>query len=296
VRKASVTFWAWIGSLIVHLIILAVLGVMNFSHAATREKNNRVPVAKVSRIERLINANQVMPKPKIKKITNKYFANNSSKLLAADKDFKIYRPNFQSLKSTMNSSIKADSILVADNVLSPPRVEFFGTCIEHRRICYVVDCSGSMRGMLSSVKKRLKESINRLQHDQYFCIIFFGGNEFFEFAGGKMLRATPNSKLNACDFIDTVSSAGVTNALDALGRAVKVRDVSGVSPSVIYFLTDGFELTDNPESICYEVRRLLEQFAPGTRINTIGFWPRQSDEAVLRKMAEQSGGEAVFLK
>lgn len=295
-RKVGVTFWAWIGSLAVHLIILTILGVINFSQASTRQKHNHIPLTKINRIERLMNTDQVMPKPKVRQITEKHFVSSPDKSLPMDKDFKIYKPNFQNLKSTLHSSVNLDSPLVADSAVLPPKVEFFGSRADYRRVCYVIDCSGSMRGMLNSVRQRLKESIHQLQPDQYFCIIFFGGDRFFEFAGGKMLRATPKAKTNAYSFIDTISSAGGTNALAALERAVKVRDAYGVSPSVIYFLTDGFELTDNPESICEQVGNLLKRFAPAAKINTIGFWPRKSDEAVLKKMAQQSGGEAVFLK
>ncbi len=150
--------------------------------------------------------------------------------------------------------------------------------------------------MFGQVRKRLKKSIASLQSDQYFCIIFFGNNRLFEFSNGRLLRATQKAKTSAYDFINSVQAAGQTNALAALEKAVQIRDGSGVSPPVIYFLTDGFELTtEDSYQFSRKIANLLRQSAPTTKINTIGFWPQNNDREMLETIARQTGGEAVFI-
>jgi hypothetical protein len=77
---------------------------------------------------------------------------------------------------------------------------------------------------------------------------------------------------------------------------VQIRDGRGASPSLVYFLTDGFELaSEDAQWFSREIAELLKQFPPGTRVNTIGFWPASDDRALLQTMARQSGGEFVFI-
>lgn len=174
--------------------------------------------------------------------------------------------------------------------------EFFGARTCERKICYVVDCSGSMRGMLSGVRRKLQRSIASLQQDQYFYIIFFGNGRLFESGEGRMVRATQKAKSAACEFVDSVRPAGQTNALAALERAMQIHDADNLSPSVIYFLTDGFELTTkNRQRFGNQIANLLRRFAPKTKINTIGFWPQDGDRNMLEIIAKQSGGEFVFV-
>jgi hypothetical protein len=80
----------------------------------------------------------------------------------------------------------------------------------------------------------------------------------------------------------------------ALERALQIRDESGDAPSLVYFLTDGFELTSrNAQRLPQKMANLLRRFAPDTKINTIGFWPAEDDRKMLKIIAEQSGGEFV---
>jgi hypothetical protein len=172
------------------------------------------------------------------------------------------------------------------------RVEFFGSAAEEREVCYVVDCSGSMKGVFGGVRRKLKESVEKLEADQYFYIIFFGDDRLFEFGGGRLVRATKEAKSAGYDFVDLIEPVGQTNALAALERAVQIRDGQGRSPSIIYFLTDGFELSPREgHMFCRRVEDFRKRFAPATRINTIGFWPQSADRKVLEAIAAQSGGE-----
>ena len=76
---------------------------------------------------------------------------------------------------------------------------------------------------------------------------------------------------------------------------MQIRDIGGEPPSVIYFLTDGFELGTDRQKFSQKIRTLLQRYAAETKINTIGFWPAESDREMLEIVADQSGGEAIII-
>ena len=295
-RHRKSTFWAWTVSIAAHLIVLTAFGLVKFSQSKPQDKQRPIPMAKVTRIKKLMQAVQIIPKPKIKKTLDLQSAKRTNKLLPISRTFDTAKPGPYNLNNLSSPpALAGKSSLTSDGIL-PHRVEFFGSWTDEHKIYYVVDCSGSMKGMFGQVRGKLKDSIASLQPDQYFCIIFFGSGRLFEFGDDQLVRATKQTKSAAYDFIDSVQPKGLTNALAALEKAVQIRDGSGLSPSVIYFLTDGFELTtEDSQRFSQKVANLLRQFAPATKINTIGFWPQSTDRKMLETIAEQSGGECLFI-
>jgi len=282
-------------SIVVHLIVLTVFGVVKFSRSKVQGEQRPTPMAKVSRMKKLIAAAPIIPKPKIKKSTESRFARRANRLLPTDRIFSALKPSSQNLGDLAEPVHSQSVFSLPSSAHLAHRIEFFGSWTDQRKVCYLVDCSGSMLGIFVHVRKRLKESIGNLQPDQYFYIIFFGGGRLFEF-GDNLLRATQKAKAAAYDFIDSIQPAGQTNALAALERAVQIRDGSGVAPSLVYFLTDGFELiTEDAQRFPQEIADLLVRFAPRTRINTIGFWPQSDDHKMLEAIARQSGGEFILI-
>jgi hypothetical protein len=165
-----------------------------------------------------------------------------------------------------------------------------------RRICYLVDCSGSMQGVFGQVRETLVESIRGLEPDRFFYVIFFGAGRLFEIGDGGLIRATGQAKAAAARFAGQIRPAGRTNALAAFKRALAVRGAGGQRVSAVYFLTDGFELADEDASAFFaEVSDLMDGFAGDTIINVTAFWPQGEDEAALRRMAERSGGDFVLI-
>ena len=102
-----------------------------------------------------------------------------------------------------------------------------------------------MQGTFGRVQKELIESIDSLPADHYFYVIFFASDKLYEYGEGKLVRASPQAKSAVRDFIQSVQAAGTTNAMAALERAMQIRDEAGAAPAIIYFLTDGFELTSD---------------------------------------------------
>lgn len=295
-HTGTVTFWAWMVSIALHLIVLMVFGVIKFSQSESQDKQRPVPTAKVNRIKNLMQAAQVIPKPKIKKPAITRLSKNKSRLLTESQIFGNTKPRSQDPGDFVKASASQIAAL-SSNVNLTHRVEFFGSWTEKRKICYLVDCSGSMKGMFGRVRMKLAESIKSLLPDQYFYIIFFSGDRLFELGKGRLIRATEKSKSAAYDFIECIKPAGQTNVLAALEKAVRIRDSRRAGPSVIYFLTDGFELTtEDTQGFLQNIKMLLKQFAPETKINTIGFWPQDNDREMLRKIAQLTGGEFVIIE
>ena len=294
-KSGSITFWAWAVSIGLHLVVLAVFGVIRFSQSKAQNSMYIVPRAKVSRIKEILQATTPIPKPKVKSPTKGRFTAGAKNLLPTE--WIISRAN-SALRSPPNlakTTSPQDASLLSGVNLSGG-IEFFGSWTPRRKVCYVVDCSGSMRGIFARVKERLSGSIKDLQPDQYFYIIFFGDNRLLEFGGDRLFRATEQTKSAAYDFIKTVEPGGRTNAMAALQRALQIRDESGDAPSLVYFLTDGFELTSrDTQRLPQKMANLLRRFAPDTKINTIGFWPAEDDRKMLKIIAEQSGGEFVIV-
>jgi hypothetical protein len=237
----------------------------------------------------------VIPKPKVRRAAEQSVV-RSADVLPVGRIFDAAKPNAEDVGNLAKPSASESSLLLTSSANLSRKIEFFGSFTDQRKICYVVDCSGSMRGVFGQVRSKLKESIRQLQADQYFCIIFFGSERLFEFADGRLVRATPKARVAAYDFTDRIRPAGRTNALAALERALQIRDGGGFCCSTVYFLTDGFELAGEAEyGFAERAVRLQRRFAPTARIHTIGFWPQSTDRAVLEAMARQTGGESVFV-
>ena len=292
----GVKFWAWTVSVGVHLAILTGFVVAEFSHSQERVSGRSFAVVKVSQREVFARA-PVVGKPKIKRPEESFFTRRERELFSAERIFGSTRPRVVDLPELVKPSAGQGVFSLGGGMNSMQGVEFFGSFTECRKVCYVVDCSGSMRGMFGKVREKLAESIERLEADQYFYIIFFGGGRLFEFGDGRLVRATEQSKGAAYSFIESVQPSGQTNATEALERAVQVRDAGGARVSSVYFLTDGFELSsEDARLFSQKVGSLLSRYAPETRVDTIGFWPQSKDRAMLEAIASQSGGRAVFIE
>jgi hypothetical protein len=282
-------------SVFLHLSILTVFGFLKLSRPANPISERHTPTARVSQLNNLIEKAAILPKPKIKKAPP-----NSSTYDTKDITRKgsFFVPNLKSSNnlSSVSKVLDAPEYSLADSSFVLGGVEFFGSKTYERKICYVVDCSGSMQGMMGQVQQQLKDSIKNLVTDQYFHVLFFGDGQLFEFVDGKLVRASQKNKTAAYAFIDSIRASGRTNAFKALERAVQIKDSSDMKASVFYFLTDGFELTnDESESLYEQATGLIKHFATGSKINTIGFWPTEQDCSILRAISSLTGGECVII-
>jgi hypothetical protein len=282
-------------SISLHLLVLTVFGFLKLSRPANPVSERNAPAARVIHLENIIEKASVFPKPKVKKPSPNNSAFNRKDITQKGP---FFIPNLQSSNNLSLASkvLDAPEYSFADSGFALGGVEFFGSETYERKICYVVDCSGSMQGMMGQVQQQLKDSIKNLLMDQYFHIIFFGDGKLFEFGDGKLVRASQKNKTAAYTFIDGIRAGGRTNAFKALEKAVQIEDSSEMKTSVFYFLTDGFELAnDESESLYKQAAGLIKRFAPSSKINTIGFWPTEQDRSILRAISALSGGECVII-
>lgn len=171
-------------------------------------------------------------------------------------------------------------------------IEFFGNRSVAQSICFVVDCSGSMYGRMGMIQQQLKDCIASLYDTQSFYLIFFmDGNTLLESGGGKLEAATGPAKSEAFAMIDRARLGGQTNAAYALKRAMQLHDNQGRAVQLIYFLTDGFDLADNPAEPFYKtLMDIRGKHAPKVTINTVGLWTSDTDRYRLKLIAEMTGG------
>jgi len=271
-------------------------------------------VVSISQAAKLADRQAVTPKPKVSPVDSKPF--DSSGALKADiikgrpivkadgkgtqanarPVFDLPKEDYQRQTEEVKQPIESQAPAATSGRESAGNIEFFDSPAQGRRICYVVDCSGSMRGLWKRVQEELIDSIGKLQQDYYFCVIVFGGGSILESGGGKMVRATEQAKKEAYSFIGSIQPRGTTNATDALERAIMIKDRAGVGASAIYFLTDGFELSEQDGSrFAHKVATMHRSFAPKAHINTIGFWCTEEDGKVLETIAKESGGQFTFI-
>jgi len=293
--RGSITIWAWLVSLGIHIGLLAVFAFVEFSQFSNISSPATESTVTITQIEKLTKQSRIWPKPKIKRL----LPNQRTAVRKKPMDFsgrvKI-KPSNKPRQLPKISGAGSIALLSAGGVLSDT-VEFFGQKTNRRKICYVVDCSGSMQGLLGRVRKQLKDSIANLQPDQYFYIIFFRGEQLLESGHGRLVRATTKTKSAAYDFIDSARPGGTTNAINALERAMRIRDQLGRSAELIYFLTDGLDLEGSHTARFGRlVENLRKKLAPAVKINTIGFWAQHADCEILRAVARRSGGEFINIE
>jgi hypothetical protein len=300
-------------SVFAHIVALSIFAAIKISQSAPVQLQTTTTVS-INQAARLADRQAVTPKPKVIPVDGKPFDSSGSlktdiihgrPIVKADGKATLanIRPVFDAPKEDNRRQTEDIKMPIQQEVSnatgggeSAASIEFFDSPAKGRRICYVVDCSGSMRGLWNHVREELIDSIGKLPQDYYFCVIVFGGGSILETGGGKMVRATEQAKQEAREFIAAVGPRGGTNAADALERAIMIKDRTGVGASAIYFLTDGFELSEQDGTrFAHKVATIHRSFAPKTQINTIGFWCTKQDGSVLETIAKESGGKFVMV-
>ncbi len=190
---------------------------------------------------------------------------------------------------------------VATGAALPPatreRGSYYGTEIVSKRVCFLVDISGSMSGQLRGTeytgikldvaKSELIKAISGLPEGAYFNIILFDhGTQPWREA---LTRATDATVAEAQAFVQETQPSGGTNIYDPLEAALFDEHVD-----TIYLLTDGspgsgkFTAT---EDILREVAKI--NAVRNIQINTINF---VGNAALLEALAEQNSGIYVNIE
>ena len=276
-------------SITAHAIVLGAFCFITFTQADVRPKPLDTPEARVERIKRIVKSQPVIPKPTVKK-------RRFSKIQTPKRNFASH-----SLVTKHNSTVlsrdDSEPAVIFRNTgdLGLSDIEFFGNKAVAGSICFVVDGSGSMMGLLHSVKKQLKASIQSLGPDNYFYLIVFSGKGLITTPRPNMVRAAPLAVSKSIEMVEQLPlPTGSPDAFSALKRAFELTTPNGAKTDVVYFLTDGFDYSETENtSFAARVEQLRQRLAPNTRLHTIGFWAGSDDSKMLKAMADASGGEFI---
>ena len=115
--------------------------------------------------------------------------------------------------------------------------EFFGVRLEGRRICFVLDNSGSMQGgRLETVIAELNRCLAALLPEQRFYVFFYSDNVyplFYPEPAEDYVAATPAVRARVQQWLDTVELCYGDVVDEALTAAASIQ------PDAVYLLSDG---------------------------------------------------------
>lgn len=283
-QTGKVRYWALVISVAVHAGALAVFTGIRLSSGRAEPSSQRCDVS-MQMIEKVTEAPAPKPIPKVKPVEKVIQTAESQPqpLVAAEPQEPV-------------EEVADVEPILAEPTVQP--VEFFGQKSTVQRVCYVVDCSGSMYGQMYRVKERLKTSILNLNSGHAFCILFFTGGRQIQMTGsGRLQAATPAAKSEAIALIDQVRPGGSTDAAGALETAMRLRSADGYPSQVIYFLTDGFDLDEGGAlQFVEKIETQRKKLAPDVVLHTIGFWPQETDRKMLDVLAGLTGGGYTEVK
>ncbi len=164
--------------------------------------------------------------------------------------------------------------------------DFFGTAVKGRRICFIVDRSGSMSEAfkMQTALRELDRCIRSLPPDREFYVLFFDEGKLV--VEDRWISADPASAGLFLSRLPGVQTGGGTNPHSALEHAfLDLRPV----PDEIHLMTDGLI----PFQIV-EVMRGLNSGAARTVVHTYAFTNREG-EGILKQIADEHGGTYRFV-
>jgi hypothetical protein len=175
---------------------------------------------------------------------------------------------------------------------------FCGVAGVAERVCFVVDCSGSMIMAFDYVRQELKRAIGKLSPGQYFQVIFFADGSPMEMAAGVLTRANAPKRNKALAFVEQAKLVNVPNSdaawqavASALEMAFKAKTFDGRPAKLIYLFTDG---QFDHDKISQTLQRLQSQSREPVTVNVIACGAVLNKD-FLRSLAHQYRGEFRFI-
>lgn len=194
----------------------------------------------------------------------------------------------------------ASSYVVAANPApaTTAGARFCGVATYGDRICYVIDCSGSMVMAFDYVRGEVQQAVAALNPSQYFHVIFFAGGDPVQPMPPALRRASLHERKAAIDFVDNIQLADVSTSAAAWQAVVKalevaftVRSGGDLPPQTIYFFTDG-EFDHGRVGLF--VAQIQQRLASPVNVNVIACGSRDN-EPFLQRLAANHQGRYIFL-
>jgi hypothetical protein len=284
---SGLNFRAIIFSIVAHLICLGIFYSLNFSMKPTQSISTEPAI-----LSSVITDYQspILPKPNITK--NKSIAFNN--FIIPENLEKVESPVIQ--QKNINDIAKNKDFIpenITLDLFDKENIKFFQSSTKTRHICYVIDSSGSMHGNFAFVRENIINSINSMEADCYFFIIFFGNGRIIQFENN-WTRANLSAKNKAKNFIESIKPAGQTNSVSAIKTAIDICAQNNKA-STIFFLSDGFGFADNSVDVFGNIKNHIINSKPVV-IHTFGFARQNQDEMILEKIAKLTGGYYNLIK
>jgi len=171
-------------------------------------------------------------------------------------------------------------------ILQPPADEA-AEAAAPRELVFVLDCSGSMRGVpLDAAKNVVRRALDSVRPGDTFQIIRF--SESASGLGPEPLAATEENIHLALGYLDSLHGGGGTHMLSGI-RAALDRPADPDRLRIVAFLTDGY--IGNEDEIFAEIRRNLG----GARLFSFGIGrgasaflgPRETPDEMVRRFARR---------
>ena len=177
----------------------------------------------------------------------------------------------------------------AGGTTTPGAIEssFFGLRGGGKRVCFIVDISGSMSeaDKLQRLKNELSNTLRAFKGTQQFSIVFFSDSAHVIEQGW---MEADRDRARALGLVAQQGLASGTNPTQAFNFAFKTLNPV---PDCIFFMTDG----EVPESLgILELLRQLNSGPNPTRINTINFGAPAS-ELFMKQIARENRGNYIFV-
>jgi hypothetical protein len=174
------------------------------------------------------------------------------------------------------------------NPVGPTTPTFMGLEGKGNSFVFIIDMSGSMSGQMREskdtrfefAKKELIKFVSGLKYNQKFFIFFYSGSSHPMEKPIALVKATPQSKVKAIEWITKTSNGGGTNPLPSLREEIILKS------GTIWLLTDG-QFSIPP------VIKFLQKQNQGTIVNTIALGNPAGLNG-LQRIANLSGGKTIF--
>ncbi|MEN9796376.1 MAG: hypothetical protein RL653_72, partial [Pseudomonadota bacterium] len=163
-----------------------------------------------------------------------------------------------------------------------------------KRVTFVIDTSGSMRGQrMELAKQALSYCVTRLNAKDRFNVIRFGSDSESLFNG--LVPANRENVDKASAFVSRMEAVGGTAIDEALRLALKDNtEPNAVDPHLVMFITDGQPTVgDTDENVISAHAREGRQ--KGTRLFTFGVG-EDLNARLLDRLASEGQGSSEFLR
>jgi von Willebrand factor type A domain len=275
-------------SLVLHLFLILFFYLWTFSKPETDLGNSISSLWKVQtdfKIENII----ISPSPDINNQTKISEQLEPSLFNLSEKTNDILLPDLKAISHESLTSITGANESGVNNVGDGSGNPFFGIRTKGKKFIYVVDCSQSMihshseqyKTRLDRLKFELQESINHLDDESEFFIIFFN-HESIPMPAESLQLATKETRKKYLHWANNIEADGLTDPRRALRLALRLK------PEVIYFLTDG---SINDTKIKRDLKKIKQNRSV---IHTIAFGNKGA-EPLLRKIAKHNKGRFYFV-